>query len=454
MSNRWLVVLGAVMIQVCLGAIYAWSVFTPPLIAAGWTKLDTQIVFSVELLTFAVAMVFAGRLLAKHGPRRLVLTGGLVLGAGYVLTGLLGATSFWVVCLGVGLIGGIGIGLGYVVPIAVGMRWFPDKKGLITGLAVAGFGFGAMGWVKLADAWGHLLDTIGLANTFLVYGAAFAGLVVIGSLWMKMPPDGWRPEGYTPPAATAGAGGEEFTQKEMFFTPQFHLICFTFAVSAGAGLMSIGLMKLYPMEALQAAGYEPSEASVIAGTAMAVFFSLANGLGRILWGSLSDRLGRKRTLVSMTALQAGVLFAFTFMAGNEYLLYLGATLIGFNFGGNFALFPTLTADLFGAKRVGQNYPLVFLSYGIGGVAGPLLGGMLGDLGNFPLAFSICAGACLLGALATLMVATPDHAEAARPLSVHGFLHQMHLEIVEDVVDHALHPEHFQRVTPPKNSGKG
>ncbi|MES9905798.1 MAG: MFS transporter, partial [Sedimenticola sp.] len=264
--NRWQVVIGAILIQICLGAIYAWSVFTPALKEAGWSKLDTQIVFSVGLATFAVVMVFAGQKLKDWGPRKLAVIGGLTLGSGYLLAGLAGATNFWAVCLGVGLVGGAGIGLGYVVPIAVGMRWFPDHKGMITGLAVAGFGFGAMGWVKLAGTWGGLISSIGLAGTFMVYGIIFASLVLLGSLWMRMPPKGWLPEGFELPLQKAGSGGEEFTPVEMLSTPQFHLICLTFAVSAGAGLMSIGLMKLYPMEALQASGYSPLQSSAIAGT--------------------------------------------------------------------------------------------------------------------------------------------------------------------------------------------
>ncbi|GAB6053398.1 OFA family MFS transporter [Magnetospira thiophila] len=444
--NRLYVILGAVLIQLSLGAIYAWSVFTPALIAAGWTKLETQLVFSVGLVTFALVMVVAGRALEKWGPRKLALAGGLLLGGGYALTGVLGATEFWTVLLGIGVIGGAGIGLGYVVPIAVGMRWFPDRKGLITGLAVAGFGFGAMGWVKMAGAWGQLIETAGLAQTFVLYGVAFAALIGLGSWWMRMPPKGWKPAGFVAPAATGGNGGQEFTAREMLRTPQFYLVFLTFAASAGAGLMSIGLMKIYPMESLQAAGYSVIEASAIAGTAMAVFFSLANGIGRIAWGMLSDHLGRKRSILVMTFTQALVLLLFTRMAGSEYLLYLGAALIGFNFGGNFALFPTFTADIFGNKRVGQNYPLVFLSYGVGGVAGPVLGGMLGDMGNFPLAFTVCGAACLGGALCTLLVATPDKNEANHPLSVHGFLHQLHLDHVEDVVEFALHPEHFRRAS--------
>jgi len=214
--------------------------------------------------------------------------------------------------------------------------------------------------------------------------------------------------------------------------------------------MSIGLMKLYPMEALQAAGFSLVEASAIAGTAMAVFFSIANGIGRIAWGSISDLIGRRRSIIVMTVCQAIILFLFTRMAGNEYLLYLGATLIGFNFGGNFALFPALTADLFGNSRVGPNYPFVFLSYGVGGLAGPILG----DLGDFPLAFSICAIACLFGAVCMLLVRHADHAEAHRPASVHGFLHQLHLDHLEEVVEHAVHPDHFKRVDSGERAGEG
>ncbi len=439
--NRWLVVLGAMLIQLSLGAIYAWSVFTPELSAAGWSRLETQIVFAVGLASFALVMVFAGRGIKKYGPGKMALIGGLTLGAGYFFTGLLGATCFWTVTIGVGLVGGAGIGLAYVVPISVGMAWFPDKKGMITGLAVAGFGFGAMGWVKLAGAWGNLIETLGLATTFMVYGLAFGALVGVGSIWMRMPKKGWLPHGFVPPKVAQGHGGEAFSTREMLRTPQFYLIFFAFAVSAGAGLMSIGLMKLYPIEALQGGGYSTLEASAIAGTAMAVFFSIANGVGRIAWGALSDRFGRKPSIIVMIVSQAVILLTFTMMAGQEYLLYLWAALIGFNFGGNFALFPTITADIFGTSVVGQNYPLVFLSYGVGGIVFPVVGGMLGDLGNFPLAFSLVGLALLAGAGAMALVFGVDHEEATHHASVHGFLHQMHLDHLEEAIEHMLHPDY-------------
>lgn len=404
--NRWFVVVGAVLMQLALGAIYAWSVFTPSLIEAGWNKFQTQVVFSIGLVSFAISMVWAGKKLAKWSPMKLSLLSALVLGAGYAFAGFIGGTNFAALCIFIGLIGGAGIGLGYVVPIAVGMRWFPDKKGFITGLAVAGFGFGAMAWVKLAGAWGNLISTIGISSTFSLYGLLLCLMIAVGGFWMRFPPEGWVPEGYHPetnPEAANDAEEKNFSTTEMLRTPQFYLIFATFTFSAAAGLMSIGLMKLYPMEALQASGHSMAEASAIAGTAMAVFFSLANGLGRIIWGTLSDRLGRKRSILLMTAIQGATLLAFTAMAGNAFLLYVGATIIGFNFGGNFALFPTITADTFGTKSVGQNYPYIFLAYGAGGIGGPMLGGMLGDMGNFPLAFTICGICCFIGAAALSLI---------------------------------------------------
>jgi OFA family oxalate/formate antiporter-like MFS transporter len=430
LHNRWWVAVGAVLIQLCLGAIYAWSVFTPGLVAAGWTKMQTQIVFSVGLAAFAAVMVLAGRKLAIWGPRRLAISGGVTLGLGYLIAGLSGGTGFVPVLLGVGLVGGAGIGLAYVVPIAVGIRWFPDRRGFITGVAVAGFGFGALGWVKLAGEWGQLIETVGLGGTFAIYGVVFTVLIVIGSTWMRFPPEGWAPIGFHP-QEISDSGGVVFTPREMLRTPQFHLISLTFAVSAGAGLMAIGLMKLYPVEALTNAGMSAVEASAVAGTAMAVFFSIANGVGRLAWGALSDRIGRKLSIIVMAAAQGVLMFAFVPMAGVTYLLYIAAALIGFNFGGNFALFPAITADRFGNATVGVNYPWVFLAYGFGGIAFPILGGWLGDMENFPLAFAICGAACLLGAVAAFLVFPPHHNEAEHRFTLKRFLHNVHLFENED-----------------------
>ncbi|HDP95420.1 MAG TPA: MFS transporter [Candidatus Aminicenantes bacterium] len=196
----------------------------------------------------------------------------------------------------------------------------------------------------------------------------------------------------------------------MLRTPQYYMILLTFVFGAGAGLMSIGLMKLFPMVALTARGMDLASASAVAGTAMAVFFSLANGLGRIVWGAICEKLGVRASMTTMMAAQGIMVLAFPLMAGSKILLYAGAAMIGFNFGRNFALLPMITAETFGTRSVGQNYGWVFLAYGIGGIAGPIMGGKLGDLGNFPFAFSICGILCLLAAVIISRVRPPVRTE--------------------------------------------
>ncbi len=418
--NRWLVVVGGIVIQVCLGAIYAWSAFTAKLTAEpySFTKTQTQVIFSIGLLSFAVVMALvAGNWQKRSGPRVVAATGGLVLGLGYLVAGF-GGTSFAVMLLGVGILGGAGIGLGYVCPIAALVKWFPDKKGLITGLAVAGFGFGALIWVKLTSGFvfGPLNLTPGwkglygmgwtVNNVFILYGILFAVLVGLGSLVMVNPPDGWKPEGWTPPAASAATGGVLYTPSEMMRTAQFWTLFTIFVVGALAGLMVIGIISLFGIEALTGRGMAKEEAVVVAGTAMGLFYALCNGLGRIVWGSVSDSLGRKNSIALMSLIQGVMMILFFFIGGYEWGLYLGAALIGFNFGGNFALFPAATADLFGNANVGINYPWVFLSYGVGGVVGPILGGAMGDAGAWAWAFIPAGVACLAAAGLALTLKPP------------------------------------------------
>ncbi|MFO7696829.1 MAG: OFA family MFS transporter [Anaerolineae bacterium] len=414
-ANRWLVVVGAVIIQLCLGAIYAWSVFTPYLIEApfSFSKTQTQVIFSVSLAAFAITMILAGRWQARSGPRIVALTGGLVLGAGYILAGLLKDALFGHFVnqvLFVGLVAGIGIGLAYVCPIAVGMRWFPDKKGLITGLAVAGFGFGALIWMQLAGGFGGLLESLGVSGVFTLYGVIFAVAVTIGSTWMVNPPAGWRPEGWTPTVSTTSDScppAVSMTAGQMLRTPQFFGIWVMFIFSAMAGLLVIGNIKLFGIEALQTGGRSAEEASVIAGIAMSVFYSLANGGGRIAWGSISDRIGRQRSLTIMCLIQGVIMILFYWMGSSPALLYLGTTIIGFNFGGNFALFPTETGDLFGVEHVGECYGWVFTAYGVGGIIGPIMAASFREAFQSWMAGFIVAGvACLIAAFIATRLRQP------------------------------------------------
>jgi OFA family oxalate/formate antiporter-like MFS transporter len=423
--NRWLIVAGAVLIQLALGAIYAWSVFTARLTdtagAYAFTASQTAWVFSAGLATFATVMVLAGRILPRLGPRPLTIAGGLLLGGGYVLGGFFG-DSFWIQLLSIGIVGGAGIGLAYVVPISVCVKWFPDKKGMITGLAVAGFGFGATIWVKLAGSWfGGLLNTTsvfglpGVQSVFVIYGIALAALILLGSIVMVNPPDDYLPSGWTPPVTENNdhEGAVEFRARDMLRTPQFYMLWSVFMFASIAGLMVIYCIKLFGIDALEHHGV--ASAGAITGTAMA-WYAIFNGVGRIAWGSISDKIGRKKTITLMTALQ-GITMLVTYHVfisfGLIYGFVFAAALIGFNYGGAFALFPAITADYFGNKNIGSNYGWMFTAYGVAGLTGPLLAGYFKDAAQgaaqpsvWMTPFIIASAVCLLGAVIMAFTTRP------------------------------------------------
>ncbi|MCG3138570.1 MAG: putative MFS-type transporter YhjX [Phycisphaerae bacterium] len=436
--NRWRVVVGAILIQFALGAIYAWAVFTKKLELKdglyGFSAQQTLAIFSTGLATFSLVLLFAGKLQARIGPRKTAQIGGVVLGLGYILGGLLGS-SFGMQWLFIGLIGGAGIGLGYVVPIACCVKWFPDKKGLITGLAVAGFGFGATIWVKLAGGWketfggfkGGLFDRLheqifGLPDVqavFLVYGVAFLLMVLLGSLTMVNPPVGWSPAGWNPQGrggTGSSLGQVDFSVSQMVATPQYWVMMVMYIGTAMAGLMVIGCIKLFGIDNLLAnqAAVDKDAAGIMADTAL-VFLAIFNGLGRIIWGLISDKTGRKAALLLMSMLQGAMLLALFKVAGSEKGLILAASVVGFNFGGTLALFPSATADYFGNKRVGVNYPFVFLAYGIAGIVGNLLSAYFKDLktttaGGVELwskPFMAAGIACLVAGLLALALKPPQ-----------------------------------------------
>jgi OFA family oxalate/formate antiporter-like MFS transporter len=204
-------------------------------------------------------------------------------------------------------------------------------------------------------------------------------------------------------------------------TYQFWVVFANFTFGASAGLMVIGIIKLFGMDALGKAGVEEAKASIITGTAMGLFYALMNGLGRIIWGAASDKLGRKNSIILMNFAQGIMMILFFFIGGNEIGLYAGAAIIGFNFGGNFALFPAITADLFGNKNVGENYPWVFMAYGVGGLAGPLLGGEMGNAQAWMWAFIPAGIACILAALVATTLKPVAVSEPAVQAEIEGEL---------------------------------
>ena len=427
--NRWMIVLGAILIQLALGAIYAWSAFTTPLQgtpAKGTTpavlsefafnKTQTQAIFSAGLATFAIFTIIGGRLREKWGSRNVAMLGGVILGLGYIIGSFVGA-NFALKLVSIGIIAGAGIGLAYVVPIAVGVKWFPDKKGLVTGLAVAGFGFGSFIWILLANP-PSILHINGLitkqtgaaaytiANVdrcFMIYGIILMVFVILGSLVMKNPPDGWKPKGWNPPAPKADDKKKiikSLLPKKMVKTMQFWLLWMMFIIGALAGLMVIGNVQNFAKstDGFPGHGFSATEAADFAVIGAAVCLPILNGIGRITWGMISDKIGRKKALISMFIFQGVTLAIFFFTVSNPYAFFIVAALIGFNFGGNFALFPAATADSFGNETVGINYGFVFTAYGIGGIVGPLLAGYVQDAGmSFMYAFIPAAVMCFVAA---------------------------------------------------------
>ncbi|MCX6664942.1 MAG: OFA family MFS transporter [Euryarchaeota archaeon] len=421
--NRWIIVLGGIMIQLALGAIYAWSAFTTPLQGTtgnlsefAFNKTQTQAIFSAGLATFAIFTIIGGRLQLRIGPMKVALLGGVLLGIGYLSASFVGA-DFIGKLLSIGIIAGAGIGLAYVVPIAVGVKWFPDKKGLVSGLAVAGFGFGAFIWILLANppsilgfsglitkqtgAFGYTIQNVDAA--FRIYGIAFLILVVAGSLLMRNPPAGWKPAGWNPPQTTSNGKklGLILKPREMMKTKNFYILWTMFIIGALAGLMVIGNVQNFAKsttDGFTANGFSQQEAIDIAVIGAAVCLPIFNGAGRIVWGQLSDKIGRKKSIIAMFAFQGIMMTAFFYTTSNPYMFYVIAAVIGFNFGGNFALFPAATADSFGSENLGINYGFVFTAYGIGGIVGPILAGYVQDAGmSFLYAFIPAAIMCFIAA---------------------------------------------------------
>lgn len=399
-GNRWRVVAGALIIQVCLGAIYSWSVFVNPLKEVfSYTTTQTQIIFSLALATFALTMIFAGKLQDKQGPRIVATFGGVVLGAGYLLASFTGG-NFLLLALAVGVIGGAGIGLGYVCPIAACVKWFPDKRGMVTGLAVAGFGAGAWIFAKIAAS---LIDAYGVLISLQYLGVIFMVSVVAGAQLLKNPPAGWKPAGWKPPESNFRATSvENFAWNDMVKLRQFWMLWIMFVFGAAAGLLVIGILKPY--------GVHSGLSAAAAANAVGVL-ALFNGAGRIVWGAVSDKIGRKNTMTLMFLLQGMMMFALIKMASTELTLSIAAAWIGFNFGGNLALFPSTTADFFGTKNVGINYGLMFTAYGVAGIVGPILAGGVFDMtGSYMWAFIPSGVACLVAAVISLGLKPPHHAQ--------------------------------------------
>ncbi len=397
--NRWLIVGAAVLIQLCLGAIYAWSVFRIPLQQTivdgglGLTPSQATLPFSLVLISFAIATIIGGRWQDKAGPKLVASVGGIVLGAGMLIAAF--SKSFIWLTIGYGVISGFGIGFTYVCPVATGIKWFPDKRGLITGLSVAGFGAGALIVAPLARV---LIDGVGVFTTLAILGVVFLGVIVISSQILRNPPLDWKPEGWIPPEKTQ-ITGRDFGPLELLSSLSFYLVWLMYFFGCLAGLMIIAQTSPIGQELV---GLTPKVAAIAVGT-LAIF----NAIGRIFWGRLSDSLGRKRTLFLMLVINGVAILLYNIIEVFPLYYWIGIYIVGLCFGGYLAIFPAITADFYGTKNIGINYGLVFTAYGVGGLLGTLFAPRVLEITrSYSMAFTVTGILCLLGAVIAIISRPP------------------------------------------------
>ncbi len=382
-STGWIITFAALGVNLILGLLYTWGVFQKALVAQwGWTSTMASLPYSVSIAVFAFTMIFAGRAQDKIGPRYVAILGGVLLGTGLLASGLTKSPTIMVITFGI--IAACGIGLGYSATTPCAIKWFvSSKRGLISGIVVAGVGLAP---VYIAPLTNYLIELYGIQQTFIILGVFAIVAISVFSLFLKNPPAGYIPT-QNSAAPQVASTKPEIPWNEMVKTPQFYLLWTMYLLSATAGLMLIGHL---PKIAATQAGWK-------AGFYLIVVLSVFNAIGRVLIGSLSDKIGRSTAMLIVFVLQAANMFVFSFYTTIPMLIF-GAALAGLAYGALFTLFPTTTADFFGVKNLGVNYGLVFTGWGIAGVVGPLLAGMVNDkTGSYSISFYV-AGTLLIIAI--------------------------------------------------------
>ena len=392
--NRWLAVVGGVSMNLALGSLYAWSVFVAPLEAEfGWTRTQTSWVFTIAIVTFAISFVVAGRIQDQHGPRICAITGATLVGLGFILASFTSSLVYLYVAFG--FVVGLGNGFGYATPIPVGSKWFPDKRGLVVGLMVAGYGGGSAIVIPVANA---LIAGFGWRVTFRILGVVLFLMCMLGSLLLRNPPPGYRPEGWSPKPAPERSE-RDIPTGEMLGMPAFYFLWVAYCLGTTAGLMTISQLVLFATSAGMAAG--------VAG----LFGAIGSASGRILSGWLSDRIGRLTTLRIMIFVSALAMPALFIWREEAILFYLLVAVVYWCFGAQLSVFATTSADFFGTRYLGLNYGLLFTAYGVAGVIGPLIAGRVFDaFGDYRYAFFSAAGLALV-ALLSIALARPPRREA-------------------------------------------
>ena len=399
-NHGWRVAFSGLGINLALGVLYTWSMFKPAIEKDfGWKGSQLNDPYALCCLVFAFAMILAGRCQDKFGPRVTASIGGLLVGAGMVLISTTNSYGMWL--LGFGVLVGLGIGFGYSSATPPALKWFPPAKtGLVAGVVVAGFGLAP---VYLAPTSQYLLAHFGLQKSMLIFGVAFTVIVCGLAQMLKNPPPGFlhAPQN---PASAAKPAGNHSTAGQILRSPVFYLLWIIYAIGAGAGLMVIGSVSGMAKKSM-------GEHAFIAVAVMAV----GNAGGRVTAGVLSDKIGRRWTLMLVLLIQAVLMFIAIPVTGSKetlpLVIVLLATFIGFNYGANLTLFPSFAKDFWGLKNFGVNYGVLFTAWGVGGLVFPKVQQILtsNSGGSFQSSF-IAAGALLCaGALLTLLI-RPPHAD--------------------------------------------
>ncbi len=379
--NRWWIAIAGILMQVALGAVYAWSVFRVPLAKQyHWNISQVTLTFTIAIMMLGFSAFFGGLWSKKVGPRVVAVTGGVLYGLGLFLTSF-ASIGLWWLYLSYGVIGGIGLGLAYIIPIYVLVKWFPDRRGLMTGIAVGGFGVGALITAPLAT---HLIQTVGISKTFAILGIVFGSITVITGLFMQNPPDGWLPEGWTPPQTTGKSGAAaSYTLGQALATWQWWALWLLLFLNTCAGISIISqeapmFMELARTTAIGAAG-------------MVGIVAIGNALGRVFWASVSDVVGRRGAFVIMFLLQVGLFWILPSMHGFGIVTGL-CFLVLMCYGGGFGTMPAFAADYFGAANVGSIYGLMLTAWGFASAFGPLLIAHMRQVsGNYTSGLHVLAG---------------------------------------------------------------
>ena len=419
-TNRWLIAIMGTILQLTLGTVYAWSFFQKPLVTAfQWSNTQVAWAFSLAIFTLGFAAAWGGVKLPKYGPTKLAVIGALLYGLGWILGGFaLSTRSLVLLYLGYGIIGGLGLGLGYVTPVATVVKWFPDKKGLVSGMVVMGFGFGALVLSKiiapiLVGMYGS--DGPGLVRMFYSIGVILLILAVPAAAMMRNPPAGFVPAGYTPPATAAAATGNTapnataLTAQNCVTSGRFMLMWIVFFCNITAGIMFIGFQSPMLQDLLKLR--DPSldtQALAAAGATLIAISSIFNVVGRFFWGGLSDKIGRIQTFRIILASQILVFAALIFIR-QPLLFGILVCYVLLCYGGGFGSMPSFVLDTFGQRLMPAVYGTILTAWSFAGIVGPqivaIIKDMFKDTPNVVPTYTFIVGTILLiiGFLVALML---------------------------------------------------